>query len=236
MKRLLWMLAVTGATAAVAGPAWAQTNPGTVRMSWNSCDVIDDTEDLTGVLGSLPKVVISGTGLDIPMVGIDVSLFLGPNLPDAWRFDDVGCQTGTQLVISRTAFNKTTCPLLRGTNPGINTIYGYDPASGRAQLRVVDTHDTFVPSIGIRYTWLQLTFDHTFSVDGPPPTCAGIDQPVCIAFGAGNDAPQVLGADGGKYFPTVENTHVNWISMVPGCPGVVPTQPSTWGRVKGLYR
>jgi hypothetical protein len=243
MKRLLWMLAVCSATASVAAPAFAQTNPGTVRLSWNSCDVVNSIGDLnSGATVNLPRLVISGIGTDIPLVGVDGSLFFGPNLPDSWRFDDTGCQTGSQLGLSRNALLKT-CPSLRGMNPFPITFFGYDAATQRAQLRLLDTFDAFTPVAVTRYTWWVITFDHSFSSPNPtiPGTdCGEVDQSICIAWGqkivGADEPPTILAQSGLKYRPTLENQYVSWLQDRPGCLGEVPTERSTWGRVKGLYR
>ena len=234
MRRLLWMLAVCGATASVAAPVFAQTNAGTLRFSWNSCEGVtpDDTQSIAD--GTNPELVVSGIGIDVPAIGYNLAFILGPNIPDSWRFDDAGCQTASQLAFQFAAFSKT-CPLFQGGNPLPITFFGYDVASQRAEIQIFNAFDTFTPSIGTRYTFVQISFDHSFSTPNPTTPgvdCGEVDQPLCIAV----KTALIAGQDGLNYFPALENNHANWVSEIPGCPGIVPTQVSTWGRLKGQYR
>jgi hypothetical protein len=212
--------------AMTAGAANAQF----IRCSWNSCDPQNSNQDFLGP--AVYNLVLSVTGADAPNIGTDVSIFLYPDVPDAWRFDDNGCQTGTQLTRSNAAFNKTTCPTMLGGTPGPNVIYGYDPGSQMAQYRLVMTYDTFDPSPAIRYTIWQLGFDHTFSVAGPgspPATCGGAERPLALEL----RNTQYLRADGANDALVVASSDVNpctWNG------GPVPAQPTTLGRVKAQYR
>jgi hypothetical protein len=215
---------------AVAGAAHAQGN-GCVTMSWNSCPVQVPDQMFNGPAG-LYKLVISATGVDMPNVGHDTNILIGPNVPDAWRFDDVGCQTGSQLTVAGTAFSKT-CPVMKGLNSLAITSYGYDQATKQVGVRLAVAYDdltTILPAT--RYTLWQITFDHTYSVVGP--TSPGVD---C------GEADQGLSFDIGfcRMLQTSGTTN-----LLGPCPGdarttwqggpAVPTVPASWGKVKGLYR
>jgi len=214
--------------AVVAGAAHAQG--GCYTLSWNSCTPQVADQAFTGP--AIYKLVLSATSVDKPNVGHDSNIVIGPNVPDAWRFDDAGCQTGSQMALSNNAFNKA-CPSMKGTNSLTITNFGYDPGSKIAALRLAITYDnllTIVPAT--RYTLWVMSFDHTYSVAGagtPGVDCGNADQG--LAFNV--EFCQMLQVDG-------------FANFIQACPGnapctwaggpQVPTVPASWGRVKGLYR
>jgi hypothetical protein len=212
--------------AATAGAAQAQF----VRCSWNTCDPQVVNQNFGGP--AVYNLVLSMSQADLPNVGHDSSIFLYPSVPDAWRFDDNGCQTGSQLVISTNAFNKTSCPAMRGSNPFPITFFGYDPGMQQAQLRLLNTYDTLDPLGDRRYTLWVLSFDHSFSVAGPGlpgETCGGAEKGLALEV----RNLEYLRADGGKDIPTTQQGDANpclW-NM-----GPVATERSTMGRLKAQYR
>jgi hypothetical protein len=113
------------------------------------------------------------------------------------------------------------------------------------QVRLSVAYDTFTPVVTQTYTLWNVTFDHSFSSVGPTPpgnaTCGGAEVPVCISIPSPGDVTQE------SFILTAANTHEDFTFQNPtdqfltwnsaaGCPGTVPTQPSTWGHLKGLYR
>src|SRR5262249_54135623 len=101
MKRALRMFAVAAvATAALSTAGWAQ-NPQAV-MSWGSaCPTVvtDKTFTQMSTDGTVPNpypmyIMAKNLTAADANVGTDINLFYGRGLPDAWRFDDAGCQTG----------------------------------------------------------------------------------------------------------------------------------------------
>jgi hypothetical protein len=162
---------------------------------------------------------------------------IGPNLEDAWRFDSAGCQTG-QLTVSFAGATKA-CAVFSGTNPLPLTLYSFDSLSGTAQLDVANAYDDFTPVLANSYTIYQAKYDHAFSATGaqdPNFACGFVENPVCFWLMILDT--EILLTDGSKEpFDGADNDWVTW--QDPGnslnCP-FVQVAPSTWGRVKGLYR
>src|SRR5262245_17692766 len=162
MKRVLRMFAVTAvASAAVATAGWAQSDPKAV-ISWGTtCP----TQIPNMNFGTGPYQIWIGvknlTAAD-GNVGTDFNVFYGPNVPDSWRFDDTGCQTGSQVTLNTNANNKG-CPALKGANSLTITAFQIDTGVGagtRMNIRLAITYDNFVPAAGVNYTSWNLIFDH----------------------------------------------------------------------------
>src|SRR5262249_472736 len=182
-------------------------------------------------------------------VGTDLQLFVGRSLPDCWRFDDSGCQTGSQIAFNNNGTKA--CPSLKGLNSLAITAYQYyanEAPNSRANLRLTLTYDAMTPTPGTTYILWNVIFDHTFSVTGagsPPTNCGGGDQPMCIAmtdqtmrdYVAGGVQSELLENSGAAPFFTFAQPSDGFLTWNGGasCPQAVPTQPSTWGKVKALY-
>src|SRR5262245_33510766 len=97
MKITSRSLSVAIASVGVTTSGWAQPQ---VVLSWvHSCPTVQRNESFTG-----PGIYTLWVGAKnlTPAnknYGFDVRLFYGPTVPDAWRFDDGGCQTGSQVVL-----------------------------------------------------------------------------------------------------------------------------------------
>src|SRR5262245_45973924 len=115
------ILAAFALTATLASMAHAE---GCARISWASCDPWNKNIPFSP---SPLVLVYSATGLSSANVGTDSNLHIYPAVPDAWRFDDAGCQTGSQLLLGTNAFNKA-CPALKGANSLTITQYAPDLA------------------------------------------------------------------------------------------------------------
>lgn len=243
MKRVLVLLAAIAACLAVAGSAQAQDTQATVRISWDNCDpqVVDK---VFGAAGPYTMVLSAtnftpGAGAD-DNVGHDTNVDLRPypagsTVPDAWRFDDIGCQTGSYLTYSTNAVNKS-CPSLKGLNSLTITNYYVPPAENYAAMRLAITYDTFSPPAATRHTMWQVIFDHTYSVAGatnPGTDCGGVEVPMCI--GPTFSLLLTLRGVAAQFGTQAGDTpYITW-NTPPTCDGV-PSVPSTWGKVKGLYR
>jgi hypothetical protein len=225
MARILVALALLAVVAVSAQDAFA----GCYTLSWNSCTPQVADKAFTGP--AIYKLVISATGLGVPNIGHDSNLLIGPAAPDAWRFDDAGCQTGSQIAISGAAFAKT-CPTILGGAPLPITQYGYDPVSKFCALRLAVAYNDVTPVAATRYTLWQVSFDHTYSVAGPGApgeTCGGANQGLALdlefcQIGQSSGTLDILQ-------PCAGDARCTWN----GGP-VVPTIPASWGKVKGLYR
>jgi len=237
------ILAALALVAGFAGTASAQH--GCARLSWGSCD--PQVQDKAFTTATTYQLVYSIFGSADPNVGTDSQIRIrhlnepggtqAPT-PDAWRFDDSGCQTGSQLVISTNGFSKA-CPAYKGTNPLTITQYAPD-VDGSCFFRLAITYDNFTPVATTRYTVWLLTFDHTFSVAGPSDpgvTCGGAELCENLSF----DFAGVLAVSGTQFnIPncdanpagTPSGTEATWNG---GCQAGVATVPATWGKLKGLY-
>jgi hypothetical protein len=241
------MFAVTAAaTAALSTAGWAQ-NPQAV-MSWGAaCPTVVSNMAFTTATTYPMYIAIKNLTANDVNVGTDINLFIGRGVPDCWRFDDAGCQTGSQVSINNNGTKL--CPMLRGTNPLAITAFQYygSESPTRENVRLAITYDNnVVPAPGTTYIAWNVIFDHTFSVTGagaPPATCGGAAQPLCIAMtdpsmrdyasvqsvlleNTGTAAPLTFAA------PT--DGYLTWNGGL-NCPGAVPTEPATWGKLKALY-
>ncbi len=243
MRRIVWVLAAGMLVAGLAGAAEAA---GCERLSWGTCDPWVENRNF----GSGSNLLVSSIyGSPDANIGNDIQVRIrhlssgGANaaVPDSWRFDDSGCQTGGQLVITSTALNGG-CPAFKGANPLAITQYALD-ADGSTTLRLASTYDSFTPSAGTRYTVWRIVFQHTYSNSGPTPadhsTCGGVD--LCENFSL--DFAQIL-ALSGQTIPisacdsdvtsgAPAGTLATWNG---GCATGGPPEATTWGRLKGSYR
>ena len=222
-----------GALALCCDPGTRRGEPvpssASVRVSWNSCSPQVSDTYFSGP--GTYKLVISATGVAQPMIGHDSSLLFGFGLADAWRFDDAGCQTGSQWSASPTAFSKS-CPALLGNAPLPIVFFGYAPDTQCGELRLAVAFDEITPVAATRYTLWQVTFDHTYSVVGPSTpgeACGGAERGISID-------PQfaLIACSSGQLLalqPTPGDDRVTWQGGA-----AVRTVPVTWGKLKGLYR
>jgi hypothetical protein len=239
------ILAALALVVGFAGTAHAQH--GCARLSWGTCD--PQVQDRSFTTAGPYLMVYSIFGSPDGNVGTDSQVRIRhlnepggsqAGTPDSWRFDDTGCQTGSQLTLTSNKALSKACPLYSGTNPLTITQFAMD-VDGSMFMRLAITYDNFNPVATTRYTAWQITFDHTFSVAGPSApdgsNCGGAE--LCENFSF--DFAGVLGLDGIQHnIPdcdvapagTPANTEATWNG---GCQGPVATAPVTWGKLKGMY-
>ena len=232
------IFAALALVACFAGAAHAAA-PGCVRLSWGSCDPWNMDKPFSAAIQNL---VVSAFGVGDDNIGTDITIHIRPAVPDAWRFDDGGCQCPTPATCGlnpvTNSFNSKSCPVMKGANALAITNYSI-VSGGQVDLRLAITYDPVVgPVPSQRYTLWQVLFDHTFSNVGPSPpdhsTCGGAEQ--CEQFLVTNaallalsgQAENMAGCDVGAGVPAA-----TW-NGGSNCP--VGTQNSTWGKMKGLYR
>lgn len=232
------ILVITLLLASIAGSAHAQL----VRLSWvktgvsNGCDPQLSNLDFTAA--GTYTLVESVTGLDPVLFGHDSRIKISPggaSYPDAWNFDDAGCNAGFLSVVS-TAVNATTCPSLKGANSSPINSWAYDPVSNSFKLALTITFDPFDPNPATRYTMWKIVFDHTNSVPGSdggdPATCDHLDQGLLIdAF---NGTVIFNTTSGGDLVGQPQPGDRNPVTTNGG--PAVPTQSGTWAKLKGQYR
>ena len=249
MKRGITIFAVTVAVLCAVAPAgWAQTP--NLRLSWGTCSPQVQNANFAAATFNMVVSARNLTAADAN-VGTDVTVYVGPNVPEAWRFDDAGCQTGSQITFNPAALSKA-CPVMKGANSLTITNAAYDPAGTagpRLNIRLAITYDTFTPAPGTEYTLWQVGFNHAFSAagtDADPNTCDQGDLPQCIGATKGVSTtdpqtnPSILLAATGIPVPFLyaspDDEFLTWNSIAAGGCNPVPALPATWGKVKGLYR
>jgi hypothetical protein len=208
-------------------------------MSWGTCDpqVVDAVFTGPGVY----DLVLSAAGFTPgptadDHTGTDLELVVQPigagGLPDAWRFDDLGCQQSGRVAVSGAALNAE-CPALAGPNPiAITSVSPFEDAAGVVRIRVACAHDTRSPTPGTRYTLWMVSFDMTSADAGegtPGATCGGADRHVRIGS-AFAELSTLRGVAAAFQTAPGDQATVTWNESL------VPTGATTWGRVKGLYR
>jgi hypothetical protein len=198
-----------------------------LRYSWDDCDPLVLDREFTGPQHYVQT--LSVTGLTQPLTVFRVIVVFGPSWPDAWRFDDLGCQGSSRLTATTTAAGCESVPSLTVTvsmHAGVTEgrfieISGVAPAGP-------------APDPSARYALVRLDFDHSASIAGssaPPGKCAGADFSECFGI-------ESASLNGSFEDPVLENGMLTW--NVPSTPGVCPfrvaTRAATWGRLKAIYR
>jgi hypothetical protein len=215
---------------------------GMVRLSWDNCDpyVYDKgTADIPG--NAIVKQIISIAGEDRTNFGHLTFIRVGPNTPDAWRFDVDGCPSNFDpdlLSASTDALNAFTCPAFKSSDEGPGFAVTFNPSDQLLRIELSQLYVTaFTPDITKRYTMWQISYNLSTSVfflPGDPQYCVGIDDIVCFEI---YPDPQLV-IDVGVFGPlTLSEGYVTWND--PGSLILCPkyqTLPTTWGAIKGLYR
>lgn len=222
-------------------------------LSWGSCTPRVADAAFTGP--GLYELFITMRNLDPadPVMGSELAFWIGPGVPDAWRFDDAGCQTTSGLSYNQGPA-PAECPYLRGPNATNYVDVEYvtnvhkltDPRTyPRLRLHLISAHDAFTPAAGVTYTLWHLVFDHRYSAaaedDSDPATCDGAGRALCVYIDPTSDPVTLFSYlitrrypyDFIYYYP--DGNQVTW-NHETGCPGAVPALPTTWGRLKTLYR
>jgi hypothetical protein len=182
-------------------------------------------------------------------------------VPDAWRFDAAGCQTGVRVRFDflAPANLEATCPSFE--NAGLDT--PLQPVT----TTVVEFHQNFgdpqypdpypgtlletglaessyprgnAPDPKRRYFLMGLEFDHSLSSVEPSPadrsTCGGIEEPMCFNLLRGAYLTPAYDIE----YPFVVGAN-SWLStngFGSSCANAqwTPARPVTWGRLKSQYR
>jgi hypothetical protein len=200
------------------------------RLSWGTCDPQVPNQNFSGP--GVYTLVLSVQGAATVNEGHDSELRIHPAVPEAWRFDDAGCQTETRLNLQNAGVNGS-CPAMLGNNPLSITSYYLD-VDGSAALRLAVTYDDLATVAGQRYVLWQIGFDHSHSIagtDADPATCDG--AAVGLNFTV---TPQILQTNGIALAASMEpgDQPVTWNGGQAS--NRTRVQPTTWGRLKGLYR
>ncbi len=216
----------------------------TIDLSWNTCAPIQSV--LPDAAPGPISLYISAIGQAELHFGYQFRFALSgynDSVPDAWHFDDAGCQTRSFLGIYThpSSFVAKACPAFGGpfTTEEVHA-FGYAAPSTGVPANMLSgfVSHTYEARSGPReptqrYFLARFEFDHTYSVPGvstPGVDCGGFEQPICIelvptqcwwrnllgqqvGFGVGNGA----------------------VGFRESCTPL-PAAPGTWGAIKGQYR
>jgi hypothetical protein len=223
---------------------------GVVAMNWDGCTgPVTKSASAPGVF----SIYVSVLGIDIPHKAYDIKVYYGDEfrqVPDAWRFDEAGCQgagTSALLIDPRPPFTDSeTCPAFMGNAESVIQIkqIGYPPPSDPfpstlIRMVLVNAYPNGVSSVDplTRYHLGRFMFDHYWSVEGtgtPGLTCGGLETPICFKL-----LNAVFLDMNGNEIP-FDRTGPTTITMndaqSTSCAAFVPARPTTWGRLKRQYR
>jgi len=206
----------------------AEGRDGTWRLSWGTCSPQVSNQNFAGP--GPYQLVLSVAGASQTSVGHESEIHIRPAVPDAWRFDNAGCQTASGFTVFRTGL--LSCPPMSGKNPLTISFYKLsDTGDGSAVLHLAETYDPFVPDPTKRYVLWRIFFNHQYSIagqDSDPETCDGAGQ--TLGFKA---VPAFL-LTTNQWWAAAHDPQdmpVTWNGDAP-----VRTIPLTWGKVKSLYR
>lgn len=237
---------LTGTALALTASAAAAQD--VVNLSWNDC----------GANGAptMSSTCLSNTGAPFPMIAsfvppAGVNEFLGissqidittntPSLPDWWKHGSTQCRSTTGLSVG---FDFTSGPFscadfYVGQAAGG---FAYDVGFGtpnRARLRVqcaVPFDNRGPVDYLTEYYCYRVNLQRAKTTG--TGSCPGCVEPACIVLNEiqlfqppeANNDPVIVTPGNSNY--------VTWqTAVVPGCPLSTPTQKSSWGQVKSLYR
>jgi hypothetical protein len=223
---------------------------GQVDLGWNACGPI--TSGLPSIAPGTPEVSlwVSVLGLDQRIRGYSFQILYGipteRRVPDAWRFDALGCQTAAQVHIDHLVTK--TCPPLIGPKPWSLQIERVEPNGTwmpwfESDLMLITLSNAYENAgedspagidPGTRYFLGRVRFDHTYSVNGPTTPgvdCGGLDEPLCFTLVTG----QYVNFEGSTIPFGFSGVRSLTVGPPSGCPDT-PTRNSTWGQIKSQYR
>ncbi len=221
---LALMLAASAAGATpVLRYTWGDASGVVVNQNWSGPHTYTQTLSATGLTGQVSRV----------------ELFLWTNLatPAAWRMTIMGPAPATDCM-GYSAFFASPDAAGAQSVPGVTVSAegwgSYVTTPIRPWMSVVVAIDPpLAADPGVRYGLATLTYDHTNSALGPTGPCAHAETPFCfVVIYAG-----VL-ADDTWQVPTLEAGTLSWQNEggATDCWMVVPARPTTWGRLKAIYR
>lgn len=196
-------------------------------LSWATCEPQTLNQNFTGP--GIYDLVVAARDLPPTTSGHDSQiqvLFNGdftPALPDAWRFDNGGCQGPSRLQAEPVAVGG--CPALLGANAV--THFSYTIAPNGPELDLTATYDDLASDPSARYVLWRIRFDHSNSIagsDSNPTTCDGAETGLQFELRS-----QVFLGNGGQL--DAPGGSALWQGGPP-----VRAQQTTWGHLKGLYR
>jgi hypothetical protein len=147
--------------------------------------------------------------------------------PDAWRFDNLGCQQGRFSIGFVSAAEA--CPMFGGSNRQTDAVFTSDD---QPRVHVKTTFGKVSPSPDSTYTVMSIAYDHTSSTAGPSHDglCGGVERSVCFQLQVATyQRPD--GSTGS--IPCCDA--IVW-QAADGCSFCDAALSSSWGKVKAIYR
>ena len=214
---------------------------GTVRLNWNPCT----TGPVVTSGGPGDAVMFWATvyGHEESHQGYEIRVTLQAptemSFPDAWRFDDAGCQDPSLGLLNINPLASTPfCPRFSQTFNAVTIqSYTYDGATDGANIAVAAVYPTAATTDpALRYSLFSARFDHAFSTVEPtvPGTsCGGLATPICIAV----TKAEWTRSDGVVLPFTIQPNAITFNDpqgLV--CAAATPARAETWGAIRQMYR
>jgi len=229
----------------LAATATASFADGVVSLNWNSCV---GPINVTPVAGGALDAYVSVLGQSQTAQSYQCVTWgnqVGGPMRDAWRFDPTGCDAGffTLNHLAPASVVKA-CPSFQGTNQSLQIKdYSFDATTGKVRIVLANAYpnggagNPSATNPVTHYFLADYHFDLSFAVAGPgdpPNTCGGLEVPSCWALTSASwldtASNEINWTHGQDYLTTNDPNHTS------NCPGSVPAQTTTWGKVKGQYR
>ncbi len=201
---------------------WGDASGLVVNQSWSGPHTYTQTLSATGLTGQVSRV--------------ELRLWTNVVTPPAWWMTVNGvapasdCAGHPAFLASPDAAGAQTIP---GATVSAEGWYRYVTSIRPWMYVTVAIDPPLAADPGVRYGLATLTYDHTNSALGPTGPCADADKPYCFVV----IYADVL-VDGTWQTPTLEAGTLSWQneSGETDCWMVVPARPTTWGRLKAIYR
>jgi len=251
LNRLFASMLILAASASTSFAA------GAVSMTWSTCIGPVNIVPTPGGLLDGYVSVLGQTTVTTAHQCVTLGGSVGGPIADAWRFDAAGCESPSNgsppglfvaQPFAQTSVSKA-CPALQGSAPGLALPdYSYDITTGKVKITLANAYPNpdanGTPqgnAAGIdptkHYCIANYHFNMAFAVNGPSnpaDACGGLDIPVCFALTSASwldlNSAEIPWAVAGGFLTSSDANNAQH------CPGVVPAQPTTWGKVKGQYR
>jgi len=216
----------------------AQADP-TVTLAWNSCTGPINVQADPGAPLSL---VASVTGQTEGHKAFQVRVLLRPYgsfMPDAWRFDEGGCQGPLRRTFNHYSQDPN-CPQFHGDEPSLEiTDFALDVNVNHYRFVYATAYPFGIPTAdpNTRYMMVRMNLDHTFSTQAPSipgETCGGFYQQMCF-FLYKAEWVDMSGAER-TYNVNSERLAMNDPYYSACFSTAVPAKPATWGAIKNTYR
>src|SRR5690349_16923959 len=213
---------------------------GTVRLNWNPCT--NGALNMSAVPGEAAMAWATVYGHQESHRGYEIRLTLqsptGEAFPDAWRFDEGGCQDPFFLNINPLGATPFCPRFMPTTPPPVTTAsYSYDGLTDGANIVVTAQYVT-IPATDprVRFALFSARFDHvisTFEPTIPGQTCGGMATPICMAV---TKAEWTRGD--GTILPFIIQPNAITFNDPQGlvCAAATPARAETWGTIRQMYR